>query len=634
MTGDTDAAKGTKPHLLYVAFAYPPSTASSVYRCLAVPNAFAAAGWDVTVLTIDGETWSEISGVDTELLDAVDPAVRVVRISDGGSEDRARGDLRAFSRLRVEAPYAWERLLSARSRRAFPEAFHGLWLKPASNAARDIHRQHPVDLVLASASPYVSFAIARSLPGVPYVMDYRDAWAFNTITGHENFGVESRLGKLESTFLQEALQVWFVNGPIRDEYARRYPSSASKMRVVPNGFDPQPGHARPVVRAVEKPSFGYLGTLQHENNPLEELLDGWVDAFGLADDREAPAAAAHIRGKLSSSGSAAPALLRRFDGVRQHGLEYGGPVPKRQVARFYGKLDALILLLASGKYVTGGKTAEYLATGLPIVSVHDEGNAATDMLRDYPLWFPARELTPSGISAAFRACAEALRAPDEARWAAAWDYGQSFLRSTTMIPVIEELTQVVRPDRPEEHQPGTSDDGGPASPRGIDGEVPQPDVRAGAPGSSGTPAVTRAVKVLVVMDEGSKEVLDDLRARAATIDGVTLSLTAFAADGIRMGGEGHDLLLARPGQAERQAQRLASARGPAGVAGRLLRDNLRSRRLARSVLKDSLFMSELPTADVVLAADAGATRAVWQLRSRTGADLVRGTLALAHVLRR
>ncbi|WP_298251549.1 glycosyltransferase [uncultured Arthrobacter sp.] len=626
-------ASNVKPHLLYIGFAYPPSTASSVYRSLAVPNAFAAAGWDVTVLTIDGETWSEISGVDTGLLDSIDSSVQVVRVSDGGSEDHARGDLRDYSRLRIEAPYVWERLKSLRSRRSFPEAFHGLWLKPASKAAREVHRHHPVNLVIASASPYVSFAVARSLPDVPYVLDYRDAWAFNTITGSDNFSPRSSNGKLEATFLQEALQVWFVNAPIQDEYVRRYPATAAKMRVVPNGFDPQPGHGRPTARRRATPSFGYLGTLQHENNPLDAFLDGWVEAFGLTGGRKTPAATAQIRGKLSSSGSAAPELLRRFDGVRRHGIEYGGPVPKREVARFYKDLDALILLLASGKYVTGGKTAEYLATGLPIVSAHEHGNAATDLLRDYPLWFPATELTATGISAALRRCAQQLQEPDEARWSAAWDYGQSFLRSTLMAPVIEELTRSVGFPLPGLTPPDAGDRK--KAERHEEAETKEP--RAGrqvqAPGGPDIGAA-RDVRVLVVMDDASREVLEDVRARASSIRTVSLSLVEFAANYTHTADGSHTLSLAPAGRAERMAYRLSSAGGPVGMLSRLCHDNLRSRRLALAVLKDRTFGAELRMADVVMAADTRAIRAVWQLRSRTQADLVRGVVALVHVLKR
>jgi hypothetical protein len=98
----------TKPHLLYIAFAFPPSTASSVYRCTAVANAFAEDGWDVTVLTVDPQVWSEISGVDEKLAESVHPDIRVVAVDDGGAEEPAKGDLRRYSRFRIEAPYLWK----------------------------------------------------------------------------------------------------------------------------------------------------------------------------------------------------------------------------------------------------------------------------------------------------------------------------------------------------------------------------------------------------------------------------------------------------------------------------------------------------------------------------------------------
>lgn len=428
----------TKPHLLYIAFAFPPSTASSVYRSTAVANAFANDGWDVTVITVDPQVWSQISGVDEKLAESIDPRINVVAVDDGGAEAPAMGDLRRFSRFRIEAPYLWKEVFRRRSRRDFPEDFHGSWMEPATAAARRVHAEKPVDLVMATASPYVSFAVARALDGVPYVLDYRDAWAFNTITGAEDFGPDSELGKREAQYLREAAQVWFVNSQIRDEYALRYPESEDIMRVVPNGFDPQPGHAKPAAQRTDHPRFGYLGTLQYVNMPLQGFLDGWDRAFG----GDAPGAEAVFRGKLSASGAAGAEILQIFGEARSNGLRYEGPVSKRDVAGFYRTLDALILLLSSGKYVTGGKTTEYLATGLPIVSVHDMENAATDLLRDYPLWFPAEELTAEGISKALRECADALNDPDDERWDAAWAYGQQFLRSTLLEPVISELRAI------------------------------------------------------------------------------------------------------------------------------------------------------------------------------------------------
>jgi glycosyltransferase involved in cell wall biosynthesis len=437
----------TKPHLLYIAYAFPPSTASSVYRCTAVANAFALDGWDVTVLTVDSKVWSQISGVDVKLAETVHPSITVVPVDDGGAEEPARGDLRQYSRFRIEAPYVWKEVKRRLSRRHFPENFHGTWLKPAREAARRVHERTPVDLVMASALPYVSFEVARSLDGVPYVMDYRDAWAFNTFAETSKHEPESKLGRLEASYLEEATQIWFVNRQIKDEYARRYPFATSKMRVVANGFDPQPGHAKPQPRKSDSPTFGYLGTLLYERMPTLELLEGWHLAFpggGVSGKTKAI-----FRGKMSSSGAVAPEMLAAFAKVESDGVHHGGPLSKRDVAAFYGTLDALILLLPSGKYVTGGKTAEYLATGLPIISAHDPGIAATDLLRDYPLWFPAKDLTPQSIADALRACADALKDPDEERWAAAWEYGQQFVRSKMLEPVISELRGKVDCPSPE-----------------------------------------------------------------------------------------------------------------------------------------------------------------------------------------
>ncbi|MDJ0316463.1 glycosyltransferase [Arthrobacter antibioticus] len=423
-------------HLLYIAFAFPPSSASSVYRCTAVANEFVDAGWDVTVLTVDGSIWAEVTGTDSGLVKSIDPRIKVVHVVDGGSEEPNRRDLRRYSRLRIEAPYIWKELFRRRSRRDFPENFHGLWFTPASSEARRIHLEHRVDLVMASASPYVSFKIAKELTGVPYVLDYRDAWSFSTFTGAEIFSTTSERGLMEHQFLQQALQTWFVNDPIAHEYARRYPDTRATMRVVPNGFDPQPGHAQAAVKVTTIARFGYLGTLQYTAVPLKEFLDGWDLAFG-ADN--APAAQAVFRGKLSPTGLVPAPVVDIFNSGVHRGLAYAGPISKRDVASFYQSVDALLLILPPGKYVTGGKTSEYVATGLPIVSIHATDSAAASMLKDYPLWFEAKDLSPQGIATALEACAQELAAPDPERWAAAWEFGQQFERSTRLRAAIGEL---------------------------------------------------------------------------------------------------------------------------------------------------------------------------------------------------
>ena len=77
--GRYPAPVSRRPHLLYVAWGYPPCRAGGVYRALATPNAFAAAGWDVTVLTVHRETFHRYTGADDALEELIDPRITVVR---------------------------------------------------------------------------------------------------------------------------------------------------------------------------------------------------------------------------------------------------------------------------------------------------------------------------------------------------------------------------------------------------------------------------------------------------------------------------------------------------------------------------------------------------------------------------
>lgn len=73
--------------------------------------------------------------------------------------------------------------------------------------------------------------------------------------------------------------------------------------------------------------------------------------------------------------------------------------------------------------------------------------------------------------------------------------------------------------------------------------------------------------------------------------------------------------------------------GLMGVAGRLIRDNIESRRLARTLAGRKDLQAIFRRSDIVVAADLTADRAVWHLRNNTGASLVHGPIAMLHALR-
>src|SRR5438045_6402027 len=80
--------QSSRPRIVYVAFYFPPTRASGVYRSRATANHLAAAGWDVTVLTPQREFFTHyINSFDPSLEATVRAEVHV---------DRVRFPARAF----------------------------------------------------------------------------------------------------------------------------------------------------------------------------------------------------------------------------------------------------------------------------------------------------------------------------------------------------------------------------------------------------------------------------------------------------------------------------------------------------------------------------------------------------------
>ncbi|MDQ1535882.1 MAG: hypothetical protein QOE58_275 [Actinomycetota bacterium] len=400
---------GAAPHVLYVAWGFPPCRGGGVYRALATANGFARQGFQVTVLTADREAFSRFTGVDVSLEALVDPSIKIVRVPFDWPT--LETDVRRWSPLRALVPKVWRKVRVRLDKLWFPEVGYGPWRKPLEAAATQIHRDNPVDLVVASANPNVDFTVADRLHkdhNIPYVMDYRDGWMLDVFDGDLLHKEHSRVARLEKRLVSGARELWFVNEPIRRWHQQRYPNAAERMHMVANGYDPEFAPvARTAARDGERPlTFGYIGTVSGKV-PLGPFADGWK----LARDRnpDLAGATARIWGYLGYYSTPSPALLKIVKAHEQDGLEYAGPLPKAMVREAYDDFDAALLILGKGIYVTSGKVFEYTASALPIVSVHDPMNAASDVLRDYPLWFPVSDLEPESVAKALEEAANAAR---------------------------------------------------------------------------------------------------------------------------------------------------------------------------------------------------------------------------------
>ncbi|MFG3259259.1 glycosyltransferase [Streptomyces sp. NPDC048172] len=437
-----------RPHLLYLAIGFPPAAKSCAYRMLETANQFRAQGWDVTVLTIRPEAWERDSGLDHSLSERVDPGVRLIELPL--EREDLETDVRAYSEARALDPTGWVRRWHQRQRAHFPEPAFGGWRAALERAVLRAHREHPVDLMLATCVPYVSLAAALRLHeehAVPYAVDFRDGWSLDVLKGVPAFERDSDEGRWEERALRHARELWVVNDPIADFYRERHPSLADRVRVVRNGYDEDSVPPAPRTPAPgDRLTFGYLGTVNFSLRLLETVLEGWR----LAREREPLLRDARfeVRGHLGAgAGRGATAHADLLSRAADDGVSVAGPVAKADVGALYGRWDALVLMLTGGRYVTSGKVYEYMASGLPVVSAHEPDHDAAVVLEGHPLWTGARGVDAEALADAFAQAARLATGVDadaEAR-VAARAHAARFARLAQIAPAVEGLATSVAP---------------------------------------------------------------------------------------------------------------------------------------------------------------------------------------------
>lgn len=433
------------PHLIYVAVGFPPAAKSCAYRMRETANQFAAQGWDVTVVTIEDESWELDSGVDYTLSAQVDPRVEVVKLPLRRAD--LETDVRRFSERRASDPAAWIRRQRERNLESFPEPTFGGWRNALEEAVLRLHREKPADLLLTSCVPYTSLAAAWRLweeARVPYAVDFRDGWSIDVLGEHEAFGRDSEEGRWEARVLGSAISLWVVNDPIAEHYRSRYPEFADRVHVVRNGFD---ADSAPRSRRAADPGsglvFGYLGTATFPGGLLKTVLDAWRDAR--TSEPLLANARFEFRGHIGSGARrGAGGHVEQLWAAEADGVSYGGPVRKADVADTYAGWDALVYILIGGRYMTSGKVYEYMAAGLPIVSAHAADHESVNVLKGHPLWTGSQGVDREAIADAFAQAAHlAVEATDE-RHAAATVHAERFRRETIMAAAVQRLADDLR----------------------------------------------------------------------------------------------------------------------------------------------------------------------------------------------
>ena len=390
-------------HLLYIAFFFPPSRASGVYRALATARKFVDSGWKVTVITTTEDFfYREIGTVDLSLVDLVPKEVEVVRIPFSLRGLSERKDIRGYSRFQAN----FVRLHNYRkSKLRFPKFFRNLknfisgksnasfltgdnyasWIEPAVKAIRNVDKKNRVDCILATGNPFSSFEAARlssALTLAPFSIDYRDPWTVDVFSG-EKANLKSGAFRTEAAVIAQCTKAFHVNSAIADVYKNLYPDSASKQVVVPNGYDPESISTTSRNYKAGPITFGILGTL-NSNWPFDEIVQAWISIR----DHLPPGSELKLGGYLGYFAHSENSLKSVLPDISD-GFRYVGPVHKTEVSRFYGSTSVIIIPATGGPMVTTGKVFEAAVQPIPIVCVQNPDGGAREALEGRPCVFPS-----------------------------------------------------------------------------------------------------------------------------------------------------------------------------------------------------------------------------------------------------
>lgn len=422
--------------VLLVAWGFPPSRASGVHRAVAITRWLAAAGHQVTALTADRRYFEISTGVDIALESSLPAAVSAARVNFPNIEDPV---VNRWPRERATHRKKWFAEQERAIREVFPEKFYGGWRDRLVGTAHRLHRQSPYDLVIATGNPYVGFAVAEALnthDGVPFLMDDRDSFLYSVYTGQLK-RQSSSIRQWWETLAARALEVWYVNPPIAALYRDAYPTLASKIHIVENGWDAD--YLNPTSLAATSwpgPVFGYVGTL-NAMFPLEPMLDGWARARanGIPDTGEL-----RIFGGLGyrHQPEKQRELLRKAEAV-----SIAGSVPKTEIASAYEQCDALVFSREGGALVTSSKIYEYMATGLPVAAVMPADHDSRRVLAGYPRAHIADLDDVDGWPRVLLAAHQDARQSTPERVQRAQDWGIQYRRDQILSPALQRVCDQV-----------------------------------------------------------------------------------------------------------------------------------------------------------------------------------------------
>ncbi|MBN8279291.1 MAG: glycosyltransferase [Gammaproteobacteria bacterium] len=352
--------------VLAIAYHYPPIQGSSgVHRTLAFSRYLPEFDWDVTVLSAHLRAYKNQRA---ENLDLIPPHVRVVRAQ---AWDTVR-------HLSIGGQYP--RFL------ALPDRWQ-TWIAGGVLAGLRAIRRDGVSAIFSTypiASAHAIALVLHRLTGLPWIADFRDPMY------QENYPPEPLVRRsyrwLEAQVFRHARTILVTTPGTADYYVRRYgPATRARIRVVPNGYDPEafpadlpPPPARlPAVgdRPLVLLHSGILYPMERDPEPFLRALASWLASQPPGAD------AVRVVFRGSVHGATFQPLVDRLGlgGI----VSFPPALSYREALQEMLGADALLVFQADNcNSQIPAKVYEYLYTGKPVIGITDPAGDTGRLLLD------------------------------------------------------------------------------------------------------------------------------------------------------------------------------------------------------------------------------------------------------------
>ncbi|MDG1271384.1 MAG: glycosyltransferase [Flavobacteriaceae bacterium] len=360
--------------LVVLTYYWPPSGGSGVQRWVYFTHYLKTLGWEPIVITVDPEQASYPQ--EDKSLQALTKDIRVIRTA---TREPIRGYARWFGKGSIpqgEVPqqHFFQRIAAfIRGNFFIPDARKG-WIPFAQKALRTILEKESIEWVISTGPPHSTHLTVESLRhtfNFQWLVDFRDPWSelfYNRQFYRLPFAVRK-----DRAYEQEILQhadavLTTVGGELHQQLQVKAPKQ--RFFALPNGFDANAFAQHQRSQRQGEFHLVYTGLLTRNQaypallKALQQMKNGLPLRVSLAGQME-----------LSLVKALQTALPEAT-------IDYHGYLPHAQALTLMHSADVLINFIFEGahKQMISGKLLEYMATGVPVLSLGDPESEAGQLL--------------------------------------------------------------------------------------------------------------------------------------------------------------------------------------------------------------------------------------------------------------